>query len=51
MGNRHSYRDQKPEGFRDEAETDKDRLYIQEKRVDTIRSHAIDFITLRLPLQ
>lgn len=28
--------------------TDKDRLYIEDKGIDTIRSHAIDFITARL---
>jgi len=28
--------------------TDKDRLYIQDKGIDTIRSHAVDFITTRL---
>jgi len=28
--------------------TDKDRQYIQTKGIDTIRSHAIDFITIRL---
>jgi exodeoxyribonuclease V alpha subunit len=28
--------------------TDKDRQYIQDKGIDTIRSHAMDFITSRL---
>jgi hypothetical protein len=28
--------------------TEKDRQYIQDKGIDTIRSHAIDFITTRL---
>ena len=28
--------------------TDKDRLYIQDKGIDTIRSHAVDLITARL---
>jgi hypothetical protein len=28
--------------------TDKDHQYIQDKGIDTIRSHAIDFITTRL---
>jgi hypothetical protein len=28
--------------------TDKDRQYIQDKGIETIRSHAVDFITTRL---
>lgn len=30
--------------------TDKERQYIQDKGIDTIRSHAVDFITTRLAL-
>jgi len=29
---------------------DKDRQYIQDKGIETIRSHAVDFITTRLAL-